>query len=372
MKARKIAGERLITYLEKGITWKEHKDKVLDFWIRYKSKNIGLSPRKLKDMFYYEELPQIAQTEYKSWFDDYDFNNSDEKEWLEFVNGTLNIFYQTENPRLQEEDTWYIIIMKSEDKANGICEDQVLSGNPNLQTFWKIDTNSKAEEVGGRRNGYIYCDKLSELNPAKLKGMYWGIVFQCPDTVSLDYTEKDKIKTKMICWAADAKNLTKVQVTTSRRLKLKQTFVKGKVWRKDRLVPQEGMTNKIFNPKGLENYLNKNYDIMYGFWDVVDAEIKATREAEHSRRSALNTFSDEEINVDPVIPMKVGEFLEDGNVSLEILEKNKLLRKKVKEKNKFRDREIRKVIREKKKDTGKQSRRDKNARNPFIEMKKGS
>jgi hypothetical protein len=369
MKARKIAGERLITYLEKGIHWKEHKDKVLDFWINFKAKDSGFSARSLKDMFYYEELPEPAQVAYEEWFEEYDFNNADDKNWIDFVNGTFNIFYQTENPRLQDDDTWYIILMKSEDKANGICESQTLHGNPNLQTFWKIDTNSKSEEVGGRRNGYIYADKLAELNPAKLKDQYWAVVFQCPDTVSLDYLDSKDVKSKMICWAADAENLTKVKITSSRRLIIEQVFVEGKVWKKDRLVPQEGATNKAFNPKGLENYLNKNYAVMYGFWDAIDEEMKARREAENARRSAVNTMNDEEVNIDPVIPMTVNQFVDDGNVSLDQLDKNKQIRQNVKKKNQLRDREIRKKVREKKKDKSKQVRRDKAKVNPFLANK---
>lgn len=369
MKARKIAGERLISYLEKGIHWKEHKDKVLDFWINFKAKDYGFSKNSLKNMFYYEELPRQAQEAYEEWFEEYDFNNEDDKNWLKFVDGTFNIFYKTENPRLQDDDTWYILPMKSEDKANKICESQTLNGNPNLQTFWKIDTNSKSEEVGGRRNGYIYVDKLSDISPKKLRGNYWAVVFQCPETVSLDYLDGDEYKTKMISWAAEAKNLTKVKIKSNGRLVLQQVFVEGKVWKKDRLVPQEGMTTSAFNPKGLENYLNKNYDIMYGFWDAIDTEMKAKREAENARRSAVNTMSDEEVNIDPVIPMTIKEFVDEGNVSLEDLEKNKRIRQAIKKKNQLRDREIRKKVRQKKKDKAKQVRRNKAKVNPFLAKK---
>ena len=170
MKARKIAGIRLINYINDGITWKSHKDIILDFWIMKKCQDYGYTPYQFRNMFRVVELPTEAQEKYQEWFEKYDFQNDTDKAWLDFVNGTLNLFYRTDNPKAEDDDCWYIDMMQSEVEARQIVTEQVYHGSPNLNAFWKISTDSKPEEVGGRRNGYIYVSKLGEVTPKDTDG----------------------------------------------------------------------------------------------------------------------------------------------------------------------------------------------------------
>jgi hypothetical protein len=163
MKSVKKAGIRLINYIHDSINWKDHKDIVLDFWIVYKARNQGYNAKMFQNMYYVEDLPVKAQKDYEEWFNHYDFQNVDDKDWLKFIDGTINIFYHTSNPTMMPEDTWYVTLLKSEVKAREICETQIFHGNPNLNSFWKLETNTKAEEVGGRRNGYIFFFSLKVL-----------------------------------------------------------------------------------------------------------------------------------------------------------------------------------------------------------------
>ena len=92
MKSVKIAGIRLVNYINDSINWKDHKDIVLDFWISNKCKDYGYNSLQFKGMGYADDLPIKALEHYEEWFGGYDFQNED-KDWLEFVEGTLNIFY---------------------------------------------------------------------------------------------------------------------------------------------------------------------------------------------------------------------------------------------------------------------------------------
>jgi PAS domain S-box-containing protein len=49
MKSQKIAGIRLINYINDGINWKDHKDIVLDFWIYNKSRDMGVYKHSFSD-----------------------------------------------------------------------------------------------------------------------------------------------------------------------------------------------------------------------------------------------------------------------------------------------------------------------------------
>ncbi|MBR6663219.1 MAG: hypothetical protein IKL33_00165, partial [Alphaproteobacteria bacterium] len=105
MKARKIAGIRLVNYIEDGITWKSHKDVILDFWITKKCQEAGYSPFQFRNMFRVVQLPTAAQQKYEEWFNHYDFQNDTDKDWLDFVNGTLNLFYHTSEPNIEADET---------------------------------------------------------------------------------------------------------------------------------------------------------------------------------------------------------------------------------------------------------------------------
>jgi len=94
MKSVKIAGIRLINYLDDNINWKDHKEVVLDFWIKFVSQHNGYNPKQFKDMFYVDELPIKPQEEYEKWFEEYNFQNIDDMDWVDFVDGKLLILKQ--------------------------------------------------------------------------------------------------------------------------------------------------------------------------------------------------------------------------------------------------------------------------------------
>ena len=189
MKSVKIAGIRLINYLNDNINWKDHKDIVLDYWIKNKSRETGHNPRQFENMYYVDELPTEIQDVYEEWFNNYDFQN-EEKDWIEVINSTLNIFYHTSNPVMVDENQWYCLLYRSEVLAREICNEQLFHGNPNINSFWKLDTNTTAEEVGGRRNGYLFSNELEKVEPRNVKGFYWAVIYQCsPDSVKLYYQE---------------------------------------------------------------------------------------------------------------------------------------------------------------------------------------
>lgn len=326
MKARKIAGIRLMNYLNDGINWKAHKDVILDFWIGYKCKDYGYQPSQFARMSRVVDIPTKAQKCYEKWFNSYDFQNTTDKEWLSFVDGTLNIFYHTSNPEQDPDDEWYIELMQSEVNARDIAETQVYHGKPNLNSFFRSDTNSKPEEVGGRRNGYIFTHRLRELDPSRTKNMYWGIVFQCPETVTLKFDNNGVKDTRSINWAANATHMTLVMVCGDGRLKIIPTMAKGKVWRADRYVPEGNVNQTPMTPKALHRYITDNFYKLYGVWDDIDSSIKTARESTTARINAMNVMNDEEVKVGRVIP-DIDKFIREGNVSDARREYNKEVRK---------------------------------------------
>ena len=368
MKSVKIAGIRLVNYLNDGINWKDHKDIILDFWIANKSKDSGYHPSMFKNMFVVEELPVHAQEAYSRWFETYNFQNEDDRLWLQFVDGTLNLFYRTSNPTLMNDDVWYIELMKSEVKAREIVEEQLYHGNPNINSFWKLDTNSKPEEVGGRRNGYMFTRELSSIGAGDLQGFYWAIIFQCPETVKLYYNDRNQVRSKCINWAANAKNMTLLKITESGRFIVDQVFVKGKAWKDDRYMPQSSLPTSPLTGSGLSKWIYRNYYNMYGVWDSIDENKKYIREQANQRKNAINTMNDEEVKIGRLIP-DVENFIARGNVSRERRDRNKQVRQSIREKNKLREREINRKLREIEKSTNRQERRDRGKLNPLIAAK---
>lgn len=359
MKAKKLAGIRLINYINDGITWKAHKDIILDFWIMNKCKEYGYSPLQFEGMFRVVELPTEAQKKYADWFSKYDFQNED-PEWLTFVDGALNLFYHTKDPIQEDDKEWYIDMMQSEAEARSICEEQVYHGLPNINTFWKVDTNSKTEEVGGRRNGYIYTIKLNQLEPKDTKGFYWGVIFQCAETVSLGYSDHGVNKRKCINWAANAEHMTLVRINADGRLKIVPVHVEGKSWKADRWVPEGSVVQTPMAPHGVYDYIKTNFDSLYGVWDRIDAAVKTVREETNARITALNVFNDEEVKVGKVIG-NVNKFIKEGNVSEKRREYNETIRKALMKKIKTRDKEAKKEVRdivkaEKRKEAAKHAR----------------
>lgn len=345
MKARKIAGIRLINYINEGINWKSHKDVILDFWIMSKCKDFGYTPYQFRNMFRVVEMPIEAQQKYKEWFDKYDFQNETDKEWLAFVNGTLNLFYHTEDPQQEDDEVWYIDMMQSEVEARQIVVDQVYHGSPNLNAFWKIETNSKPEEVGGRRNGYLYVHKLADVKAKETDGYYWGVVFQCPETVSLGYNDGGVKKRRCIAWAANADHMTLVRIGADGRFKIVPVFSEGRGWKSDRWIPEGQISQSPMTAVGLLNYIKEKYHSMYGVWDAIDAKVKNVREQSTARLTALNTLNDEEIKVGKVIS-DLNKFVREGNVSDERREYNKAVRKNIMKRLRIREKEANKVARD--------------------------
>jgi len=358
MKARKIAGIRLVNYIHDSINWKDHKDIVLDFWIAFKCREGGYYPKQFADMYIVEELPIEAQKIYESWFNEFDFQNEDDKDWINFINGTLNIFYHTEDPQEMDEDIWYIDLMQSEVKAREIVEEQTYHGNPNINNFWRLDTNSKPEEVGGRRNGYLFTSELAEVDPSDTKGYFWAVAFQCIETVKLYFRDGEVKKSKCINWAANCDHMTLLKITGDGRFKIEPVNVKGKVWRSDRQVPQTSIPTTPLSGRTLVKHIKTNFYDMYGVWDEIDGEIKMDNEASNQRKNAVNTMSDEEVKISKVLDKTVDEFIIDGNVSHEKRERNKKIRQAIRDKNKLREREIKKKMRELEKSKTKQDGRD--------------
>lgn len=344
MKARKIAGIRLLNYIEGGINWKYHKDLILDFWIQFKCKDYGYSPHQFDNMTRVVELPTAVQKQYEQWFNQYNFQNDTDDNWISFVDGTLNLLYHTTRPIIEDDKEWYIDLMKSEVAARDICETQVYHGRPNLNAFFRVETNSKTEEVGGRRNGYIFCRRLRDLKPVETKGFYWGVVFQCAETVTLMFDNDGKADKRAICWAANAEHMTLVQVCADGRMKIVPVHVEGKVWRADRYVPEGQVSQNAMTAQAMLTYINEKFQSLYGIWDDIDSAVKTVREQSTARINALNVMNDEEIKVGRVIP-NVDSFIRDGNVSDARREYNENVRKAMAKKVKQRDRETKAEVR---------------------------
>lgn len=366
MKARKIAGIRLINYINAGIEWKTHKDVILDFWIMKKCQECGYTPYQFRNMFYVVELPTEAQEKYRQWFDSYDFQNDTDKDWLEFVNGTLNLFYHTDNPILEDDACWYIDMMQSEVEARKIVAEQVYHGSPNLNAFWKIATDSKSEEVGGRRNGYIYVSKLGEVKPKDTEGYYWGVVFQCPETVSLGFNDNGTPRRKCIAWAANAEHMTLVRIGADGRFTIMPVSVEGRGWKADRIIPSGNVNKSPMSANALLAYVTKEYPRLYGVWDTIDEKVKGIREQSAARLTALNVMNDEEVKVGRVIG-DLNKFVRCGNVSDERREYNKEVRKAVLKKLQIREREAKKIARDVAKAETRKEQRQRSKFNPTIE-----
>src|ERR1700675_3758233 len=95
LKSNKLISQRLINYHEDGITWKMHKDKILDFWILFKAKDYGFTPSSLKDFRFVDKLPNSAREAYTEWFKGYNFQNEDDKDWIKWLDFKFNFFYKT-------------------------------------------------------------------------------------------------------------------------------------------------------------------------------------------------------------------------------------------------------------------------------------
>jgi hypothetical protein len=368
IKANKLAGIRLINHHEDSINIKDHKDKILDFWILFKSKEAGFQPQTLKDFRYFEKLPNPAKEAYEKWFNSYDFQNEDDKEWVKWIDGKLNFFYHTSNPTEMAENTWYVYFTKAEQDALDIVNTQIFHGNPEVEALWKVETNIKSNEVAGRRNGYIYSSELEKTNPNDTKGFYWAVVFQAPDSVKLFYKDGNIERSKIISWAADCKNMTLLQITSNGRFVVKQTFNKGKAGKPDKYIPQSRVPSKAYVGYALAQYFKKYYFEMYGINEEIEEEVKIIKQAINERKMAVGTFNDEQIKIGRLIK-DINDFIEKGNVSPQRREQNKIIRKHIRQKGKLREQKIRAAVREAKKYKKKMEKKARQKLNPLISKK---
>ena len=168
--------------------------------------------------------------------------------------------------------------------------------------------------------------KLTDLQPIDTKEYYWGVVFQCNETVSLAYSDHGVTKRKCINWAANAEHMTLVQVNADGRLKIIPVYVEGKSWKASRMIPEGVVQQSPMSPAGLNSYITSHYDSLYGVWDRIDQSVKTARENTTARINALNVMNDEEVKVSKVIG-NVEKFIKEGNVPPKKLEYNKDVRK---------------------------------------------
>jgi hypothetical protein len=347
-----------------GITWKYHGDKVLDFWVQHKCQEFGYSPKQFAGIYLVEQLPDEPRKQYKAWFDRFDFQTEEDQDWVNFVNGTLNIFYHTSDPTLLDERTWFIDLMQSEAEAREIATSQVYHGTPNLDSFWKVSTNTKPEEVSGRRNGYMFTNELSTLRTSMLHGFYWAVVFQCPDSMRLSYIDGKEKKSLCINWAAEATHMTLCKVLGDGKLKIIPVLVEKRGWKAERMMPNGHVDQTPMSPYALLKYCNQNYYDLYKIWDEIDLKIKTENEGRNYRVNAVATMNDEEIKLRRLIP-DIDTFIDKGNVTNRQRELNKEARKARHERNKDREHELMIRVRKMKQALGQQAKRKRNQINPF-------
>jgi hypothetical protein len=158
--------------------------------------------------------------------------------------------------------------------------------------------------------------------------------------------------------------MTLLRIASDGRFIIEPVFVEGKAWKGDRYVPHGEIIKTPLTGDALTKYINQNFHQLYGIWDEIDAEIKTTREAVNQRKNAVNTFNDEEVKISKIID-DVKDFIEDGNVSEYRRQRNKMVRQAIRDKNKLREREIKKKIRELEKQKNKQNTRKSDKLNAF-------
>jgi hypothetical protein len=366
MKSSKKTGERLVSYIQDGIVWKEHKDIVLDFWIRFKSPSYKYDPKQFQGLHYTDELPENAQKAYEHWFGNYDFQNNVDKDWIQFVDGTLNLFYHTANPTIIEDNTWFCVLLPTEDAAKEICETQIFHGSPNLNSFFKVSSDTKSDEIGGRRNGYVYATELAKVTAGDMVGFPWAVAFQSDDSVKLFFQNGSKVDSKCICWASECRHATLLKNNGKGQFFVVPVTVPERGWRRARDIPMNMSPAKPLTPLALNQYFIQNFHEMYGVMDEIDEKVKYLRGSINERKSAITAMNDENVQIDDVLP-DVRSFILNGNVSIREKEFNKLRRKMSKQHNRERETEIKARIREIQKEDRKKTRRERQRLNPFAQ-----
>lgn len=351
MKAAKLIGERLIGYINDGINWKDHKDIVLDYWVTFEAKKQGLNPKLFKNTFYVDELQEDHAKKYEEWFVQFDFQSEDKK-WIKFVDGALNIFYKTQNPTELDESTWFVYLTNADQKAKTIVEEQQFHGNPDINNFWKLSRSGKYEEIAGRDNGYLFTDRLENLQKKNTKAFKWAIIFQAHASVELEYLDGQKIRKKCINWASHCENITLAKVSASGKLILVPTVI----MKENRVIPDGKIKVTPMDGSVLSSYLIKNYDSLFGNYINEQEAEKTYSSGKNARKNAINTFSDEEIPVRHVV-QDINAFIDDGNVDDETRQKNKEHREYINKKKNERKRSAKRAQKELEKQKAKDLKR---------------
>lgn len=340
MKAAKLIGERLVNYITDGVNWKDHKDIVLDYWMNYEARKDNINPRVLKGIYYVDELKEKHRDAYETWFKNFDFQSED-KRWIKFVDGTLNLFYKTSNPEELHAETWFVWLTNSELKAKEIVENQQFHGNPNINNFWQITQNGKYEEIAGRDNGYIFSDQLTNLSRKTAKNFVGGIIYQSPQSVELEYLDGKKTRKKCINWASHCENITLVKVSASGKLVLVPVVIANE----NRIIPDGKIKITPMDGTQMNNYLKNNYSSLFGEYNRDQELEKQENTGINARKNAINTMYDEEIEINKVVD-NINEFVKDGNVDEETRLKNKERREEINKKKSERKRSIKRATRE--------------------------
>ena len=351
MKAAKLIGERLIGYIEDGINWKDHKDIVLDYWINFEAKKQGVNSKILKNVFYVDELQEDHASKYEEWFKQFDFQ-SEEKTWIKFVDGALNIFYKTQNPTELEENTWFVYLTNADQKAKTVVEEQQFHGNPDINNFWKLSRSGKYEEIAGRDNGYLFTDRLEDLQKKHTKSFKWAILFQANASVELEYLDGQKYRKKCINWASHCENITLAKVSASGKLMLVPTVI----MKENRIIPDGKIKVTPMDGRALNSYLTKNYDSLFGNYINEQTAEKNYNSGRNARKNAINTLSDEQVPVNDVI-FDIGKFIDDGNVDDDTRLKNKEQREYINKKRTERQRSAKRAQKELEKQKAKDLKR---------------
>lgn len=340
MKAAKLIGERLVNYIEDGINWKDHKDIVLDYWINNECKKSGLNPKLFKGIFYVDEMKDKHRDIYETWFKNFNFQSED-KNWIKFVNGSLNLFYKTQNPEELHAQTWFVFLTNAELNAKEIVESQQFHGNPNINNFWKVTQNGKYEEIAGRDNGYIFSDQLVDLSRKNARHFNGGLLFQSSESVQLEYLDGTKIRKKCINWASHCENITLIKVAPSGKLILVPVVIANE----NRIIPDGKIKITPMDGKQMNNYLNDQYDMLYGDYNRKEEEEKTSESGLNARKNAINTMHDEEVPITKVID-NINDFVNDGNVDDSTRQLNKKKREEINKKKSEKRRSSKRAKRE--------------------------
>ena len=358
MKATKVIGKKLVLYINRGINWRDHRDVILEFWTSGPCRKSGFNPAQFKGVFYASDLQPNELLEYKKWFNEYDFNNQ-EKDWLDFMDGVLNIFYKTKALGICPDNTWFIDFVDSDVAVVEICKKQKYFGKPNINALWKMGTTELYRSNANIKNGYMFTQRLSDVETRDIIGKKQAIIFQAPKSVMIEYFDGKEKKRKCVNWAGEAINMTRLKIYPDGRVLIVPIQFDGSIVKMSRMVPDGDKVPTIPMSIGsLRAHIKKHEFDMYGRDNQIDEENREARIEVNKRLNAVTTLSDEDIHLDEAPKIdNVKKFIVYGNVSDERREYNRLIRKKRKEINQRVKSETKRRLREMLKNEKKKEKR---------------